>query len=86
MPVAISPRMFRWTLLLGAYSYRIHYHKDSNNTHADALRRFPLSRNVDESEPPGDILLMEVEEYHPLQVYDIASMTKASRALSQVKN
>lgn len=42
----MSPKMLRWTLVLGAYQYDIKYREGKRYRHADALSRLPLKMLV----------------------------------------
>uniref|UniRef100_A0A131XQ90 RNA-directed DNA polymerase n=1 Tax=Ixodes ricinus TaxID=34613 RepID=A0A131XQ90_IXORI len=86
IPEVVSPRMLRWILLLAAYDYSIEHRPGPRNGNADALSRLPKPGHGDESQPPGDVLLLEAIEFPPLRATDIADLTKKDAVLSRVKN
>lgn len=86
IPEVVSPRMLRWILLLAAYDYTLEYRPGPRNSNADALSRLPVPGREDETQPPGDVLLLDAVEYPPLQASDIAELTKRDHILPTVKN
>ena len=46
-PEIISPRMLRWSLLLGAYDYTLIHRPGTKIIHADALSRSPARQILD---------------------------------------
>ncbi|XP_072144423.1 uncharacterized protein [Dermacentor andersoni] len=70
-----AARIQRWSLLLGAYQYKIEYKPGSDNLNADALSRLPLETTEDTSE--------ELHQYvHSLQQLDDTPLS--SQAMRQL--
>ncbi|KAK8773929.1 hypothetical protein V5799_011538 [Amblyomma americanum] len=85
IPAVISPRMLRWTLMLSAYDYVIEYRKTKDHGNADCLSRLPGPVTRQETEAPGDILLLEAVEYPPVSAMEVAAFTRGDPLLYQVK-
>ncbi|KAK8767071.1 hypothetical protein V5799_006148 [Amblyomma americanum] len=85
IPAVISPRMLRWTLMLSAYDYVIEYRKTKDHGNADCLSRLPGPLTRQETEAPGDILLLEAVEYPPVSAMEVAAFTRGDPLLYQVK-
>ncbi|XP_055711433.1 uncharacterized protein K02A2.6-like [Phlebotomus papatasi] len=84
---AISPRMLRWRLIVGAYKYRIEYRKGTLHGNADALSRLPLPWPIIDVEEPdngGHIAMLEVES-GPVTAKQIQKWTRKDSTLSRVK-
>ena len=60
MPSVLSPRMLRWSVILGAYDYELCYRPGKQLANADALSRLPLASTVTVTPPPLEVLLLEV--------------------------
>ncbi len=58
MPAILSPRMLRWSLIIGAYDYELCYRPGKQMGNADALSRFPLSASDVVTPPPLEVLLL----------------------------
>ncbi|XP_064463655.1 uncharacterized protein K02A2.6-like [Ornithodoros turicata] len=84
IPAVLSPRMTRWCLLLGAYSYKLHYRPGKRHQNADALSRLPLPVEEDEPAGPGDVLMIEAVSIPPLTPSAIAQSTAQDTTLSRV--
>ncbi|KAK8764337.1 hypothetical protein V5799_033053 [Amblyomma americanum] len=85
IPAVISPRMLRWTLMLSAYDYVLEYRKTKDHGNADCLSRLPGPLTRQETEAPGDILLLEAVEYPPVSAMEVAAFTRGDPLLYQVK-
>lgn len=78
-PQSISPRLLRWSLILGAYDYKIIHRPGKKNGNADALSRLPLPYN----EALG-IHLLELSSGSPVTRIEIAKATADDQVLSAV--
>ncbi|XP_072142327.1 uncharacterized protein [Dermacentor andersoni] len=85
IPVVLSPRMLRWSLLLSAYEYKLEYRRTQDHANADCLSRLPIPGDRRDIEPPGDVLLLEAVEYPPVSAADVSSATMRDPCLSRVK-
>ncbi|XP_072145673.1 uncharacterized protein [Dermacentor andersoni] len=76
-PIMAAARIQHWSLLLGAYQYKIEYEPGSDNLNADALSRPPLETTDDTSE--------ELHEFvHSLQqLEDMPLSSQASRQFTE---
>lgn len=81
----MSPRMLRWSLMLGAYQYNIKYREGKKHQNADALSRLPLR---DASGPVPEISEIlycgEGENQFLVTSQDIAKATGKDPVLSKV--
>lgn len=84
MPSMLSPRMLRWSVLLGAYDYELNYRPGKQLANADALSRLPLPSTVSETPPPLEVLLLETVPDAPLHASRIAALTLKDPVLSRV--
>lgn len=84
IPQHISPRLLRWSLMMGAYQYEIKYREGINNQNADALSRLPLVS--DKSVPPNYNVLYctEGEQQFLVTAKEIAQATMKDPILSKV--
>ncbi|XP_058985915.1 uncharacterized protein K02A2.6 [Musca domestica] len=84
IPQHISPRLLRWSLMMGAYKYEIEYREGMNNQNADALSRLPLVS--DTSVPPDYNVLycIEGEEQFLVTAKEISNATRTDPILSKV--
>ncbi|XP_039590611.1 uncharacterized protein K02A2.6-like [Polypterus senegalus] len=84
MPQLLSPRMLRWSLLLGAYNYQLCYRPGKELTTADALSRLPIANPVAHTPPPLEVLLLESVPNAPIHGNQIAALTQKDPVLSRV--
>lgn len=84
VPQMISPRMLRWSLLLGAYHYELRYRPGKKLANADALSRLPLAHRGAEAPPPLKILLLEMVPEATLHAGRISSLMEKDPVLSRV--
>ncbi|XP_049519402.1 uncharacterized protein LOC125943892 [Dermacentor silvarum] len=59
--------------------------KTQDHGNADCLSRLPAPLTRQETEVPGDILLLEAVEYPPVSAREVAAYTSSDPQLSQVK-
>lgn len=59
MPEILSPRMLRWTLILGSYNYVLNYRSRKLHANADACSRLPVPSEKDSFPELADVLLLE---------------------------
>lgn len=86
-PLMASARLQRWSLLLGAYQYRIQYKAGSAHANADALSRLPLPTCPAQVPlPPETIKLMEHLDSTPVTASQIRTLTSRDPLLSKVKH
>uniref|UniRef100_A0A3B3RQE8 ribonuclease H n=1 Tax=Paramormyrops kingsleyae TaxID=1676925 RepID=A0A3B3RQE8_9TELE len=83
MPVILSPRMLRWSLIMGAYDYELCYRPGKQMGNADALSRLPLPA-PDAATPPLEVLLLEMVPDAPMHAEKIASCTLKDPVMSRV--
>lgn len=81
----ISPRMLRWSLMLGAYQYNIKYREGKKHQNADALSRLPLN-DISGHVPdiPEILYCGEGEIQFLITSHDIAKATGKDPVLSKV--
>ncbi|XP_056135203.1 uncharacterized protein K02A2.6-like, partial [Lampris incognitus] len=84
MPSVLSPRMLRWSVLLGAYDYELCYRPGKQLANADALSHLPLPAGMRETPPPMEVLLLEMAPEAPLNAKHIAALTRKDPVLSRV--
>ncbi|XP_034780493.2 uncharacterized protein K02A2.6-like [Acipenser ruthenus] len=84
IPQVLSPRMLRWSLILGAYDYELCYRPGKQLANADALSRLPLNTAESEVPPPLEVLLLEMVPEAPLHATQIATLTVKDPVLSRV--
>ncbi|XP_058032651.1 uncharacterized protein K02A2.6-like, partial [Ahaetulla prasina] len=71
-PVALSPRLTRWTIFLAAYSYKLQHRPGKELGHADALSRCPLSGAIEDPTPRTPILLIDSLDSGPVTSKEVA--------------
>ncbi|XP_058023851.1 LOW QUALITY PROTEIN: uncharacterized protein LOC131190532 [Ahaetulla prasina] len=71
-PVALSPRLTRWTIFLAAYSYKLQHRPGKEVGHADALSRCPLPGAVEDPTPGTPILLIDSLDSGPVTSKEVA--------------
>ncbi|XP_060774421.1 uncharacterized protein K02A2.6-like [Neoarius graeffei] len=84
MPSVLSPRMLRWSVILGAYDYELCYRPGKQLANADALSCLPLPSTVAVTPPPLEVLLLEMVPDAPLYASRIAALTLKDPILSHV--
>ncbi|KAI2667094.1 hypothetical protein H4Q32_031059 [Labeo rohita] len=84
MPVILSPRMLRWSLIIGAYDYELCYRPGKQMGNADALSRLPLPAPDAVTPPPLEVLLLEMVPDAPMHAEKIASCTLKDPVMSRV--
>ena len=85
MPVLASARLQRWSLILGAYSYKIKYKPGQHHSNADALSRLPLPKSPTSIPTPGETIhLIENMRETPVDWRQIATWTSRDPELSRV--
>lgn len=81
-----SARIQRWSVLLGAYNYKLVHRPGVTIGHADGLSRFPMEGDNKEPPVPGEvILLMEHVETMPVLAKNIRKWTTQDKVLSKVR-
>ena len=84
-PEIISPRMLRWSLLLGAYDYTLIHRPGTKIIHADALSRSPARQILDTVEVKYlDVYLLGLENRSPVTAEEIALAIRNDPILSRV--
>ena len=80
-----SARLQRWSLLLGAYDYRIQFKPGRENLVADALSRLLLPDYPSDIPIPGETIFL-IESLHntPLHTKQIANWTNQDPVLSNL--
>ncbi|XP_058023902.1 uncharacterized protein K02A2.6-like, partial [Ahaetulla prasina] len=71
-PVALSPRLTRWTIFLAAYSYKLLHRPGKELGHADALSRCPLPETIEDPTPGTPILLIDSLDSGPVTSKEVA--------------
>ena len=85
VPTQVSARIQRWSLLLAAYPYHLHYRSGSKMQNADALSRLPLPEApLRTNVPPENISSLEVCERSLVSAVAIARWTRQDSTLSAV--
>jgi hypothetical protein len=85
IPHVISPRVERWMVMMGCYSYELRYRPAKEHGNADALSRLlvPGSPAAEPPEPPGIFLMTGTSSPH-LAAAEIAEETRKDTVLSEV--
>ena len=85
IPQVVSPRVERWMVLMGCYSYELRYRPAKQHGNADALSRLlvPGSEAQDVQEPEGLFLMTGMPSPH-LTAAEIAEETSKDPTLQQV--
>ena len=85
IPVHASAQIQCWALTLSAYQYVLAFRTSSQNGHADAMSRLPLSGPVREPPMPAEtVLLLDHLNASPLTASQIKTWTSHDPLLSQV--
>lgn len=84
VPQMGSPRVQRWSSLLGAYEYKIVYKPGKDQANADALSRLPLPQ-MDDEEDSGQVFMLDVMDNPPIKTSQIQQWTAKDLILSQVR-
>ncbi|XP_058049017.1 uncharacterized protein LOC131203099 [Ahaetulla prasina] len=71
-PVALSPRLTRWTIFLAAYSYKLLHRPGKELGHADALSRCPLPATIEDPTPGTPVLLIDSLDSGPVTSKEVA--------------
>ncbi|XP_058038754.1 uncharacterized protein K02A2.6-like [Ahaetulla prasina] len=71
-PVALSPRLTRWTIFLAAYSYKLQHRPGKELGHADALSRCPLPGAIEDPTPGTPVLLIDSLDSGPVTSKEVA--------------
>ncbi|XP_058038731.1 uncharacterized protein K02A2.6-like, partial [Ahaetulla prasina] len=71
-PVALSPRLTRWTIFLAAYSYKLLHRPGKELGHADALSRCPLPETIEDPTPGIPVLLIDSLDSGPVTSKEVA--------------
>ncbi|KRY55859.1 Uncharacterized protein T03_10050 [Trichinella britovi] len=85
-PYILSPRMLRWTVMLGAYVYDICYRLGKLIANADILSRLPTKIPDFEIPPPLEVLMLESDDTVIMKANDIARMSLKDPLISRVLN
>ncbi|KRY17328.1 Transposon Tf2-9 polyprotein [Trichinella patagoniensis] len=85
-PYILSPRMLRWTVMLGAYVYDICYRLGKLIDNADILSRLPTKIPDVEIPPPLEVLMLESDDTVIMKANDIARMSLKDPLISRVLN
>ena len=85
-PDILSPRMLRWSVLLSAYNYKLHYRPGKSISNADGLSRCPVPCDPPEIPPLHDVLLLEMGGRGPISSNTIAIETSRDKTLSRILN
>ena len=80
-----SARLQRWSLLLGAYQYRIQYKAGSAHANTDALSLLLPSCPAQVPLPPETIKLMEHLDSSPVTASQIQTLTNRDLLLTKVR-
>ncbi|XP_063954090.1 uncharacterized protein K02A2.6-like [Lytechinus pictus] len=87
IPLMVSPRVIRWSLILAAYEYEIVYKPGSENANADALSRLPRKATAKQPPVPEEIVLLMSElEKTPTTPSRVRAMTQRDPILARVRN
>lgn len=84
-PEHISPRLLRWSLILGSYDYQILHKPGSKNGNADALSRLPLPHGPEDVASDA-IHLLELTSGSPVTREEITEATARDPTLASVYN
>lgn len=86
-PVMAAARIQRWSLLLGAYQYKIEHKPGGENLNADALSRLPLPTPDDAPEEISEYVhsLRQLDET-PVTSHELRRLTEADKVLRIVKS
>jgi hypothetical protein len=85
IPHMASPRVQRWGLTMGAYSYSLVFKPGAANGNADAMSRLPLPVTVENVPVPGDVVfLLEHLKSNTVSVDNIKSGTQRDPTLAKV--
>ncbi|XP_051545274.1 uncharacterized protein K02A2.6-like [Myxocyprinus asiaticus] len=84
MPAIFSPRMLRWSLIIGAYDYELCYRPGKHMGNADALSRIPLLASDAVMPTPLEVLLLEMVPDAPMHAERIANLTLKDPVMSRV--
>ncbi len=84
MPAILSPRMLRWSLIIGAYDYELCYRPGKQMGNADALSRLPLPASDAVTPPPLEVLLLEMVPDAPMHAERISNLTLKDPVMSRV--
>jgi transposase InsO family protein len=86
VPIMASPRVQRWSLLLGGYDYQLQYHAGTSHSNADALSRLPLADTYENAPMCGDVVLLinHIEDNTTLSVKLIKLWTQKDLTLCKV--
>ncbi|XP_058023852.1 uncharacterized protein K02A2.6-like, partial [Ahaetulla prasina] len=71
-PVALSPRLSRWTIFLAAYSYKLLHRPGKELGHADALSRCPLPATIEDPTLGTPVLLIDSLDSGPVTSKEVA--------------
>ncbi|KRY52595.1 Transposon Tf2-9 polyprotein [Trichinella britovi] len=85
-PYILSPRMLRWTVMLGAYVYDICYRPGKLIANADILSRLPTKVPDVEIPPPLEVLMLESDDDMIMKANDIARMSLKDPVIPRVLN
>ncbi len=83
MPAILSPRMLRWSLIIGTYDYELCYRPGKQMGNADALSRLPLSASDVVTPPPLEVLLLEMVPDAPMHTERISNLTLKDPVMSR---
>jgi hypothetical protein len=87
IPISISPRMLRWSIILSAYSYTLCYREGNKQGNADAMSRLPLPETVPEDDVRvTDVLFLEDQRESLCTAKVVAKITKKDKVLSRLLN
>ena len=84
LPLAVSPRILRWRLMLAGYQYQFQYVAGKSISNADGLSRLPLSVIPASVPIPGDVANMLDDVSHAVDVDHIRVSTGRDPVLSRV--
>ena len=84
LPLAVSPRILRWRLLLAGYQYQLQYVAGQRIGNADGLSRLPLAVVPADVPVPGDIANMLEDVSRVVDVNQIRAKTSRDPILSMV--
>ena len=86
IPVLASARIRRWALILSSHDYKIEFRPGQQHGNADVLSCLPLPASVEETSPPGEVvLLMETLHNTPVDSKMIRRWTDRDPVLSKVR-
>jgi transposase InsO family protein len=85
-PAVMSPRIVRWRLLLGGYSFQLVYRPGKDLANADCLSRLPLPGLDPPPPPPAEIMALEGGTAFRLEAAEVATLTTRDPVLARARH